>query len=93
MLRTCKHFPQEKVGQKGGSWALVAKYKIMHLGNANEFYMILHSELVVTTQEIHVGSSIKSSLKALARCATDTKDDDNVNSAVNNLNKAFFFLG
>lgn len=79
--------------QKGGSWALVAKYKVMHLGNANEVYTILHSELVVTAKEIHVGSSIKSSLKVLARCATEAKDNDNGNSAVNSLNKVGFFLG
>lgn len=54
--------PTKKSGQKGGSWALVAKYKVMHLGNANEVHKILHSELVVTAQETHVGSSVKNSL-------------------------------
>lgn len=64
----------------------------MHLGNANEVYTILHSELMVTAKEIHVGSSIKSSLKALARCATEAKDNDNGNSAVNSLSKVGVFF-
>lgn len=46
-------------GQKGGSCALVEKYEVMHLGKTNEAYMILHSELVVTTQESHPGIPVK----------------------------------
>jgi len=53
-------------GQKAGSCALVEKRKVMHLGRANEAYMILHSELVFTTQESYPKVSITHSLKALA---------------------------
>lgn len=84
--------PTKMSGWRGGSCALVENYKVMHLGKTNVAYMILRSELV-TSQESHLGVSINSSLKALAWCTAEDKEPDNVNLAVNTLNKLGVCLG